>query len=87
MHTWLLTWTHIEWLLARFLMLSKQVIEDGAIFLVDSLHFVDVLGDLLHALQCLHQMHMLVAVWICEILQLKEQEWILEYSLNWFYQI
>lgn len=87
MHTWLLTWTHIEWLLTRLLMLSEEMIENGTIFLVDSLHFIDVLGDFLHALQCLNQMHVLIAVWICEILQLKEQEWILEYSLNWLYQI
>jgi hypothetical protein len=85
--TWLLTWTHIDRLLARLLMLSKQMIEYGSILLVDALHLVDVLGDLLHSLECLDQMHMFIAVRIGEVLELKQQEWILQDSLNWLYQI
>ena len=39
-------WTQIERLLARFLMLTEKVIEYGAIFFVDALHLIDVLGHI-----------------------------------------
>lgn len=32
-------------------MLPEQVVENRPVLLVDSLHFVDVLGDLFHTLQ------------------------------------
>jgi hypothetical protein len=43
--------TEVNRLLARFLVLPEQVVEDGAVLFVDALHFVDVLGHLLHPLQ------------------------------------
>jgi len=33
--------------------LPEEVIENGAVLLVDALHLVDVLGNLFHALECL----------------------------------
>lgn len=47
--------TEVDRLAARLLVLAEQVVEDGAVLLVDALHFVDVLGHLLHALQRLRQ--------------------------------
>jgi hypothetical protein len=40
-------------------MLTKQVIENGAIFFVDALHFVDMFGYLFHAFQgvCQNETH------------------------------
>lgn len=40
----------LTYLFAGFLMLPKQVIENGAVFLVYSLHFVYVLGYFFHTL-------------------------------------
>jgi len=40
-------------LFAGLLVLPEEVIENGAILLVDALHLVDVLGHLFHALECL----------------------------------
>jgi hypothetical protein len=48
--------TQIHRLLARFLMLTKQVIENGAVFFVNALHFVDMFGHLFHAFQGVCQM-------------------------------
>ncbi len=45
----------VDYLLAGLLMLPEQVIEDGAVLLVDSLHLVDVLGHLLHGDEGVHE--------------------------------
>lgn len=41
----------VDGLLARLLVLTEQVVENGAVLLVDALHLVNVLGHLLHALE------------------------------------
>ena len=42
------------YLFTGLLMLSEQVIEDSTIFLVDPLHLIDVLCNLLHPNQSLN---------------------------------
>lgn len=48
--------TQVHRLLAGLLMLAKQVIENGAVFFVNALHFVDMFGHLFHAFQGVCQM-------------------------------
>ena len=40
-------------LFARFLVLAEQMVEDGAIFFVNALHFVDMFGHFLHSFESL----------------------------------
>lgn len=47
-----LGWAEIDRLFAGLLVLAEEVVEYGAVFFVDALHFVDVLGHFLHAFQC-----------------------------------
>lgn len=49
------------------------MVKDGTVLLVDALHLVDVLGHLLHALQCLDQVQMLGRVRIGQVAQLLQQ--------------
>lgn len=53
-----LTRTEVDRLFAGLLVLTEQVIKDGTVLFVDSLHFVDVLGDLFHAFERLDQVQM-----------------------------
>ena len=51
-------------LFTRFLMLTEQVIKYSTVLLVYPLHFIDVLGNLLHPNQSLNQVLVFVRVWI-----------------------
>ena len=44
--------TQIDRLFARLLVLTEEVVKDGAVLFVDALHLVDVLGHFFHAFQC-----------------------------------
>jgi len=74
----------IHRLLARLVVLPEQVVEDGAVLLVDALHLVDVLGHLLHTLQGLGQVLVLRAAAIRQAAQLLEQQRVLEDPLDRF---
>lgn len=56
----------VIYLLARFLMLSEQVIEDGSVFFVNSLHFVYVLCYFFHTFQslCIHDTYTYTYIYI-----------------------
>ena len=74
----------IHRLLARLLVLSEQVVKDGAVLFVDALHLVDVLGHFLHAFQRLQQMLVLRAVALRQTAQLLQQQGVLEDPLDRF---
>lgn len=65
-----LTRTKVDRLFAGLLVLPEQVIEDGTVLFVDSLHFVDVLGDLLHALERFDQVQVLGGVRVGQVAKL-----------------
>lgn len=50
----------VLYLLVGLLVLPEEVVEDGAVLLVDALHLVDVLSHLLHADQRLDQVLLLI---------------------------
>ena len=74
----------IDGLLARFVVLPEEVVEDGAVLFVDALHFVDVLGHLLHALERLHQMLVLRAAALGQTAELLQQQRVLQDPLDRF---
>jgi hypothetical protein len=77
-----ITWTKVNGLLAGLLMLAEEVIENGAVLLVNSLHFVDVFGHLFHALERLHQMQVFVGIGVGQVAQLLQKQRVLEDSLD-----
>lgn len=68
-----LTRTKIDRLFAGLLVLAEQVVEDGAVLFVDSLHFVDVLGDLFHALERFDQVQVFGCVGVGQVSELLKQ--------------
>lgn len=74
----------VVYLLARFLMLPEQVIEDGSVFFVNSLHLVYVLRYFFHTFQSLcNPRYIYTYIYIYD-LRIKEENNFLCF-LNWLY--
>lgn len=63
-------------------MLPEEVVKDGPILLVYPLHLVDVLCHLLHCDERLSQLLLLIRPQPRQVLELRQQQWVLEDALD-----